>query len=321
MKPENLLLDENNNIKVVDFGLGNLYQDGQLLQTACGSPCYAAPEMIAGKKYKGLETDIWSSGIILFAMICGFLPFEDKNTSKLYEKILKGEFSIPSYVSKEARDLIEKLLTIDPKLRININHIKSHSWFSSLKIKVVDNTEILRKFDILYGANLNEIIFDKMTNLNVKKEYIQKCLSENKHNHITASYYLYLKRFEEEKKNEIKQIITPHENLEITNVKKVISDDHPIHNNLYHEKINKFLSSVKNSEPKEINLKDGYSSNKKKERIIKNKENMPKSFDLSFDTNTNKGYFDENDNQTQVDNKKSFRIKSAIANKEKASIK
>ena len=104
-------------------------------------------------------------------------------------------------------------------------------------------------------------------------------------------------------------------------MKKVISDDHPIHNNLYHEKINKFLSSVKNSEPKEINLKDGYSSNKKKERIIKNKENMPKSFDLSFDTNTNKGYFDENDNQTQVDNKKSFRIKSAIANKEKASIK
>ena len=89
LKPENFLIDENNSIKIVDFGLGNLYQDGQLLQTACGSPCYAAPEMIAGKKYKGVETDVWSSGIILFAMICGYLPFEDKITTKLYEKIMK----------------------------------------------------------------------------------------------------------------------------------------------------------------------------------------------------------------------------------------
>jgi 5'-AMP-activated protein kinase catalytic alpha subunit len=77
LKPENLLLDHNNSIKIVDFGLSNLYNQGERLKTACGSPCYAAPEMIKGEKYLGLGADIWSSGVILFAMVCGYLPFED----------------------------------------------------------------------------------------------------------------------------------------------------------------------------------------------------------------------------------------------------
>jgi len=71
-------------IKIVDFGLSNTYKTGGVLSTACGSPCYAAPEMIAGKKYKGLQVDIWSCGVIMYAMLCGYLPFEDKNTKKLY---------------------------------------------------------------------------------------------------------------------------------------------------------------------------------------------------------------------------------------------
>ena len=77
LKPENLLLDHNNCIKIVDFGLSNLYKHGDKLKTACGSPCYAAPEMIKGERYLGLGADIWSSGVILYAMVCGYLPFED----------------------------------------------------------------------------------------------------------------------------------------------------------------------------------------------------------------------------------------------------
>jgi len=76
LKPENLLLDHNKDIKIVDFGLSNLYANGEQLKTPCGSPCYAAPEMIRGLKYNGLSVDIWSSGIILFAMLCGYLPFD-----------------------------------------------------------------------------------------------------------------------------------------------------------------------------------------------------------------------------------------------------
>jgi 5'-AMP-activated protein kinase catalytic alpha subunit len=81
LKPENLLLDsEKKVIKIVDFGLSNQFEDGSTLITACGSPCYAAPEMIAGKRYKGIDVDIWSSGVTLYAMLVGYLPFEDPNT-------------------------------------------------------------------------------------------------------------------------------------------------------------------------------------------------------------------------------------------------
>ena len=84
----------------MDFGLSNMYNDGETLKTACGSPCYAAPEMIAGKRYHGLFSDIWSCGIILYAMTCGYLPFEDPDTNIVYKKILSGKFEIANWVSK-----------------------------------------------------------------------------------------------------------------------------------------------------------------------------------------------------------------------------
>ena len=77
LKPENLLLDENNNIKLIDFGLSNSMKDSLALKTACGSPNYAAPEIISGKAYSGIEVDVWSCGVILYAMVCGSLPFDD----------------------------------------------------------------------------------------------------------------------------------------------------------------------------------------------------------------------------------------------------
>jgi 5'-AMP-activated protein kinase catalytic alpha subunit len=81
-----------------------------LLKTACGSPCYAAPEMIAGKRYIGLNADIWSAGIVLFAMLAGHLPFEEQNTNLLYKKILAGEYKFPNNVSLPARNLIAGIL-------------------------------------------------------------------------------------------------------------------------------------------------------------------------------------------------------------------
>ena len=121
LKPENLLLDDQNNIKIVDFGLSNMYGDGETLKTACGSPCYAAPEMIAGKRYHGLNSDIWSTGIILYAMTCGYLPFEDPKTSNLYKKILAGEFKIPKMLSEDCAHFISKILCTDPDKRYDID--------------------------------------------------------------------------------------------------------------------------------------------------------------------------------------------------------
>jgi len=101
LKPENLLLDISKDLKIVDFGLSNVYEikGKDLLKTAWGSPWYAAPEMIAGKKYHGDKVDIWSVGIVLFAMVWGYLPFEDPVTKKLYKKIMSADYKIPKYVS------------------------------------------------------------------------------------------------------------------------------------------------------------------------------------------------------------------------------
>ena len=131
LKPENLLLTNEYLLKIIDFGLSNYFKKGQknLLSTPCGSPCYASPEMVAGKKYDGFKIDIWSTGIILYAMLCGYLPFEDKDNDILFEKILKCKLIFPKYVSKIARDLMEKILVTDPDKRITIPEIKKHPFY------------------------------------------------------------------------------------------------------------------------------------------------------------------------------------------------
>ena len=121
------------NLKLIDFGLGNLYVDDETLKTACGSPCYAAPEIISGQRYDPLTVDIWSTGITLFAMICGYLPFDEESKSVLYKKILSGDYSIPSHVSSSAVDLIRRILVINPERRYNIQEIIAHPWFNLFK--------------------------------------------------------------------------------------------------------------------------------------------------------------------------------------------
>jgi len=129
LKPENLLIDFDGSLKVVDFGLSNMYEQGNTLKTACGSPCYAAPEMIAGNRYHGLKSDIWSCGVVLYAMLCGFLPFEDQKTSNLYKKILSAEYSLPKFLSSDAKDIIQKIFVTDPEKRITIEELRLHRWY------------------------------------------------------------------------------------------------------------------------------------------------------------------------------------------------
>jgi serine/threonine protein kinase len=99
LKPENLLLDSSKNIKIIDFGFGNTFKQDGLLDTFCGSPFYAAPEMILGKKYEGPEVDVWSLGVILFALLCGHLPFDDENVKELYKRIASANYRTPDYVT------------------------------------------------------------------------------------------------------------------------------------------------------------------------------------------------------------------------------
>jgi 5'-AMP-activated protein kinase, catalytic alpha subunit len=97
VKPENLLLDADNNIKIADFGLSNNMRDGDFLRTSCGSPNYAAPEVISGNLYAGPEVDVWSCGVILYALLCGSLPFDDESIPNLFKKIKSGMYTLPRY--------------------------------------------------------------------------------------------------------------------------------------------------------------------------------------------------------------------------------
>lgn len=95
-----------------------------MLKTACGSPCYAAPEMIAGLKYHGEKIDLWSCGVIMYALLCGFLPFEDPDTTLLYKKIIKGKYAIPDCLTPTATELIACILNQDPDRRFTIGQIR-----------------------------------------------------------------------------------------------------------------------------------------------------------------------------------------------------
>ena len=189
LKPENLLLDSEKNIKIVDFGLSNTYLGEECLQTACGSPCYAAPEMIAGNKYQGLQVDLWSCGVILFAMVSGFLPFEDPNTSQLYKKILNCEYESPNWVSDSTKDLISKILNVDPEKRFGIEQIRTHPWYRKAK------SEFSQGIQVGYNQMpINQEILEMLKKYDFDLEHSQKCIEANKHDIVTTTYYLLLKK-------------------------------------------------------------------------------------------------------------------------------
>eukprot|EP00639_Heterosigma_akashiwo_P004409 CAMPEP_0194569732 /NCGR_PEP_ID=MMETSP0292-20121207/7327_1 /TAXON_ID=39354 /ORGANISM="Heterosigma akashiwo, Strain CCMP2393" /LENGTH=342 /DNA_ID=CAMNT_0039420035 /DNA_START=199 /DNA_END=1224 /DNA_ORIENTATION=+ len=131
LKPENVLLDERQNIKIADFGLCNTMKDGDFIKTSCGSPNYAAPEVISNQLYAGPEVDVWSAGVIFYALLCGSLPFDDDNIPNLFRKIKSGFFYMPSHLSNMAKDLVSRMLTVDPLKRITIAEIRQHPWFQA----------------------------------------------------------------------------------------------------------------------------------------------------------------------------------------------
>ncbi|EIW87421.1 snf 1 [Coniophora puteana RWD-64-598 SS2] len=131
LKPENVLLDDDLNVKIADFGLSNEIKDGDFLKTSCGSPNYAAPEVIRGGLYTGPEIDVWSCGVILYVMLCGRLPFEDEDVQTLFTKISQGSYHMPSYISPDAKGLINHMLAVDPVKRITVPEITQHPFYTT----------------------------------------------------------------------------------------------------------------------------------------------------------------------------------------------
>ena len=200
LKPENLLLNKNNIIKIIDFGLSNFFDGEHNLITPCGSPCYASPEMVSGHKYNGFNIDIWATGIILFAMVCGYLPFEHSDKDKLFEQILKAKLDFPSHLSDSVKDLISKILITDPNKRINIEQIKKHSFYLLGKEtynQKINKNKIKKHNSDNYLRNIN---FDKIKNKkNVKEINTFNKITEKNFKTNTINYEDKRKNYNEQK--------------------------------------------------------------------------------------------------------------------------
>ena len=208
LKPENLLLTKDHILKIIDFGLSNYFKKGQkdLLVTPCGSPCYASPEMVAGKKYNGFKIDIWSTGIILYAMLCGYLPFEDKDNDVLFEKILECNVIFPRFISKIGKDLIKKILVTDPNKRISIKEIKNHPFYLKGKELFESEFNICKiekdKIGYINGGDINNIMDIHILNYNnhykENKNQIKKKEKEKEKSVTIKKEKPKLKQFEKE---------------------------------------------------------------------------------------------------------------------------
>ncbi|XP_061577456.1 serine/threonine-protein kinase BRSK2 isoform X4 [Cololabis saira] len=140
LKPENLLLDEKNNIRIADFGMASLQVGDSLLETSCGSPHYACPEVIRGEKYDGRKADVWSCGVILFALLVGALPFDDDNLRNLLEKVKLGVFHMPHFIPPDCQNLLRGMIEVDATKRLTLEQIQKHTWYM---LQTVDLKEAL----------------------------------------------------------------------------------------------------------------------------------------------------------------------------------
>ena len=175
LKPENLLIGDGNILKIIDFGLSNFFNGKKLLVTPCGSPCYASPEMVSGKKYNGFYIDVWSTGIILYAMICGYLPFEDPDNDILFKKILKAELEFPDNLSQFSIDLINKILVTNPDKRIKIKDIKLHPFYLQGKeIFEKMHPELVEKENDKNKINTNHTVKNNSSKKNKNDIYLKK---------------------------------------------------------------------------------------------------------------------------------------------------
>ena len=195
LKPENLLLDGSGNVKIADFGLSNIMEDGAFLQTSCGSPNYAAPEVISGNMYSGMEIDIWSCGVILYALVVGKLPFDEDYIPTLFQKIRGGIYQVPSFVSESCKFLISRLLDVNPISRITIDEIKQNEWYRvDLPEYLVGTCKSSSKSTIRV-ENPNPAIVDMLIDRcggAVTREYVLRELAVNRQSDTIVAYNLLL---------------------------------------------------------------------------------------------------------------------------------
>ncbi|XP_071275990.1 serine/threonine-protein kinase MARK2 isoform X2 [Agelaius tricolor] len=185
LKAENLLLDADMNIKIADFGFSNEFTFGNKLDTFCGSPPYAAPELFQGKKYDGPEVDVWSLGVILYTLVSGSLPFDGQNLKELRERVLRGKYRIPFYMSTDCENLLKKFLILNPTKRGTLEQIMKDRWMN-----VGHEDDELKPYMEPVPDYKDPRRTELMVSMGYTREEIQESLVGQKYNEVMATYLL-----------------------------------------------------------------------------------------------------------------------------------
>ena len=351
LKPENLLLSQGNILKIVDFGLSNYYYpEEQLLSTPCGSPCYASPEMVCGNKYNGFKIDVWSCGIIIFAMICGYLPFEDPNNEILFKKIMKCKVDYPEYLSEEVLDILNKIIVIDPNKRINIEQIRQHPFYlkgkNEFKKKhkdLIEQVELIENNDSEDNNIEDDIVFNHDnfydSGLNIKKSKSSNLLKEfdNKNDVHLFQFKKQLQKFKLDKnlikKDNVNNSVKHKETINIKNkdkLKEALMNKFKMNNGLNkvlsnkirlketNEKINNSLKNIEKNIFERIDNKENINS----EIYNSNALNDLSSFNTPLSDDLRMKYSEINSLEKKIfysnsKNKVNLNILNQLLNKEK----
>ncbi|XP_078505933.1 serine/threonine-protein kinase MARK1 isoform X1 [Lissotriton helveticus] len=185
LKAENLLLDADMNIKIADFGFSNEFTVGSKLDTFCGSPPYAAPELFQGKKYDGPEVDVWSLGVILYTLVSGSLPFDGQNLKELRERVLRGKYRIPFYMSTDCENLLKKLLVLNPIKRGSLEQIMKDRWMN-----VGYEDEELKPYTEPETDFKDMKRIELMITMGFSREEINESVLNQKYDEVMATYLL-----------------------------------------------------------------------------------------------------------------------------------
>ncbi|XP_017874466.1 PREDICTED: serine/threonine-protein kinase MARK2 isoform X3 [Drosophila arizonae] len=186
LKAENLLLDQHMNIKIADFGFGNTFDPNAQLETFCGSPPYAAPELFMGRKYAGPEVDAWSLGVVLYTLVSGSLPFDGGTLKELRERVLRGKYRVPYYISMDCENLMRKFLVLNPAKRTTLNNVMSDKWIN-LGYEEADR---LRPYREKPMELQDAIRLDMLVNMGYKRRDVEASLRGQAFDDIYCTYML-----------------------------------------------------------------------------------------------------------------------------------
>ncbi|XP_049599828.1 serine/threonine-protein kinase BRSK2 isoform X3 [Syngnathus scovelli] len=201
LKPENLLLDEKNNIRIADFGMASLQVGDSLLETSCGSPHYACPEVIRGEKYDGRRADVWSCGVILFALLVGALPFDHDNLRQLLEKVKSGVFHMPHFIPPDCQALLKGMIEVNPDKRLTLEAIQIHAWYQSGRNEPCPEQPPPRRVCVTRVLSLTDLdpdVLESMYSLGCFRDRVKltRDLTSEEENQEKMIYYLLLDRKE-----------------------------------------------------------------------------------------------------------------------------